>query len=108
MSSSEKSPVACLAVQHGSGGSFGGDGMMNPRRFTTVAASFCGSLVLAGVIVGWLAGFGSASTENTGAVPIENRAASLAATARLADEPQAIAIGNPVIASADVATAVES
>jgi hypothetical protein len=80
---------------------------MNPRRFTTVAPAFCGTVVLAGWIVAWLAGFGSASTENT-AVPIENRAASLAANAMLADEPQAIAMGNPLIASADVATAVES
>jgi hypothetical protein len=82
--------------------------MMNPRRFTTVAPAFCGTVVLAGWIVAWLAGFGSASTENTRAVPIENRAASLAANAELADKPQAIPMGNPVIASADVATAVES
>ena len=88
---------------------------MNPRRFTTVAAAFCGSLVLAGVIVGWLAGFGSAGTENTGAVPIENGAASLAANARLADEPQAIAMANAAVANAasaaaagaEVATAAE-
>ena len=76
---------------------------MNPRRFTTVAPAFCGSLVLAGVIVGWLAGFGSAGTENTGAVPIENRAASLAANAKHADEPQAIAMGNAAVADAAVA-----
>jgi hypothetical protein len=100
-------PVACLAVQHGSGGAFGGDGIMNSRRFTTVAPAFCGSLVLAGVIVAWLAGFGSAGTENTGAVPIENRAASLAANAKHADEPQAIAMGNAAVASAEVATAAE-
>jgi Transglycosylase SLT domain len=105
-------PVACLAVQHGSGGAFGGDGIMNPRRFTTVAPAFCGSLVLAGVIVGWLAGFGSVGTENTGAVPIENGAASLAANARLADEPQAIAKANAAVADAaaagaEVATAAE-
>ena len=81
---------------------------MNPRRFATVAPAFCGTVVLAGWIVAWLAGFGSAGIENTRAVPIENRAASLAANAKLADEPQAIAMGNPVIASADVATAVES
>ena len=81
---------------------------MNPRRFTTVAPAFCGTVVLAGWIVAWLAGFGSASTENTRAVPIENRAASLAANAELADKPQAIPMGNPVIASADVAAAVES
>ena len=76
---------------------------MNPRRFTTVAPAFCGSLVLAGVIAGWLAGFGSAGTEDTGAVPIENGAASLAANARLADEPQAIAMANA--ADADAADA---
>src|SRR5258708_6872407 len=98
-------PVACLAVQHGSGGAFGGDGIMNPRRFTTVAPAFCGSLVLAGVIVGWLAGFGSAGTENTGAVPIEKGAASLAANARLADEPQAIAMANAAVANAAAADA---
>ncbi len=79
---------------------------MNPRRFTTVAPAFCGSLVLAGVIVGWLAGFGSAGTENTGAVPIENGAASLAANARLADEPQAIAMANAAVANAAVANSV--
>src|SRR6266576_3650376 len=99
------SPFACLVVQHGSGGAFGGDGIMNPRRFTTVAPAFCGSLVLAGVIVGWLAGFGSAGTENTGAVPIENGAASLAANARLADEPQAIAMANAAVANAAAADA---
>src|SRR6202166_789763 len=78
---------------------------MNPRRFTTVAPTFCGTVVLAGWIVGWLAGFGSAGTENTRAVPIEDRAASLAANARLADEPQAIAMGNAVVASTVVANA---
>src|ERR1700730_18865018 len=76
---------------------------MNPRRFTTVAPAFCGSLVLAGVIVAGLAGFVSAGTENTGAVPIENGAAALAANARLADEPQAIAMANAAVANADVA-----
>jgi hypothetical protein len=108
---------ACLAFLHGSGGAYGGDGIMNPRRFTIVAPTFCGTVVLAGWIVGWLAGFGSAGTENARAVPIEDRAASLAATARLADEPQAIAMGNAVVAntvvanaavaSAEVATAAE-
>jgi len=90
---------------------------MDPRRFTTVAPAFCGSLVLAGVIVGWLAGFGSAGTENTRAVPIEDSAASLAANARLADKPQAVPMDNAVVAntvvanaavaSAEVATAAE-
>src|SRR6202011_4161259 len=38
--------------------------------------------------------------------PIEDRAASLAATARLADEPQAIAMGNAVVANTVVADTV--
>jgi hypothetical protein len=97
---------ACLAFLHGSGGAYGGDGIMNPRRFTIVAPTFCGTVVLAGWIVGWLAGFGSAGTENARAVPIEDRAASLAATARLADEPQAIAMGNAVVANTVVADTV--
>jgi len=78
---------------------------MDPRRFTTVAPAFCGSLVLAGVIVGWLAGFGSAGTENTRAVPIEDSAASLAANARLADKPQAVPMDNAVVANTVVANA---
>src|SRR5258705_7033040 len=78
---------------------------MNPRRFTTVAPAFCGTVVLAGGIVAWLAGFGSAGIKNTGAVPIEDRAASLAANAKLADEPQAIPMGNAAVASAAVASA---
>ena len=78
---------------------------MDPRRFTTVAPAFCGSLGLAGVIVGWLAGFGSAGTENTRAVPIEDSAASLAANARLADKPQAVPMDNAVVANTVVANA---
>jgi soluble lytic murein transglycosylase-like protein len=78
---------------------------MNPRRFAIVAPTFCGTVVLAGWIVGWLAGFGSAGTENTRAVPIEDRAASFAANARLADEPQAIAMDNAVVANTVVANA---
>src|SRR3981081_3029909 len=80
------SAVACLAVQHGSGGAFGGYGIMNPRRFPTVAAPLCGTVVLAGWVVASIAGFGSAGFENAGAVPIEDRRApSLTADAELAD-----------------------
>ena len=61
---------ACLAFLHGSGGAYGGDGIMNTRRFAMVAAALCGTVVLAGWVV----------AENTHAVPIEDRAASLAAT----------------------------
>src|SRR6476660_3119307 len=92
-------PVACLAVQHGSGGAFGGDGIMNPRRFATVAAASCGTLVLAGWVVAWPIGFGSAGIENAGAVPIEDRrAASLAADAGFANAVQATAMGNAAVA----------
>jgi len=81
---------------------------MNPRQSATVAPALCGTVVLAGWIVAWLAGFGSAGIENTGAVPIEDRAASLTANAELAGPPQATAMGNAAVANSDVATAAES
>jgi hypothetical protein len=83
---------------------------MNPRRFATMAASFCGTVVLASWVIAWLAGFGSAGIENTGAVPIEDRRASaLAADAELADAPQTTIMGNAaVVANADVAMAAVS
>ena len=81
---------------------------MNPRRFATVAAAFCGTAVLAGWVVAPLAGFGSTGI-NTGAAPIEHRRAPpLTADAELADGPQAPAMGNAAVANADVATAAES
>ena len=55
---------------------------MNPRRFATVAAAFCGSVGLAGWVVASLAGVGYA--------------------------PQATAMGNAAVANADVVTAAES
>lgn len=78
---------------------------MKPLRFAIVTLTFCGTVVLAGGIVGWLAGFISAGTENARAGPIEDRAASLAATARLADGPQAFAMADTVVANATVASA---
>jgi hypothetical protein len=82
---------------------------MNPRRFAIVAAVLCGTVVPAGSVVAWLAGFGSVSIENTGAVPIEDRRApSLTADAELADAPRATAMNNAAVANADEATAGES
>jgi hypothetical protein len=78
---------------------------MNPRRFATVAPALCGAVGLAAWIVAWLAGYGSVGI-NAGAVPIDDRAASLAANARPADEPQAIAMGNAVVATTVVAKTV--
>src|SRR3954453_16312133 len=98
-----------LGCAAGSGGAFGGYGIMNPRRFATVAAALCGTVVLAGWVVVWLADFGSAGVENTDAVPIEDRRAlSLAAHAELADAPQATEMDNATVANVDVATAAES
>jgi hypothetical protein len=73
-----------------------------------VAPALCGTVVLAGWIVTWLAGFGSAGIENTGAVPVEDRAASLTANAELAGPPQATTMSNTAVAITDVATAAES
>jgi hypothetical protein len=82
---------------------------MNPRRFATVAAALCRTVVLAGWVVAWPASVGSAGIENTAAAPIEDRRApSLTADAELADAPQATAMGNAAIANADLATATES
>jgi hypothetical protein len=83
--------------------------IMNPRRFATVAAALCGTVVLAGWVVAWLAGFGSAGIENAGAVPIEERRApSLTADAELADAPQATTMGGAAVGKAVVAAAAES
>ena len=81
---------------------------MNPRRFAQVTMALCGTVGLAGWVVASLAGFGSAGIENAGAVPIEDRRApSLTADAELVDAPQATALGNVAVASADVATVAE-
>src|SRR5260370_6104561 len=88
-------------------GAFGGDGIMNPRRFATVATASCGTVVLAGWVVASLAGFGSAGIEITAAVPIEDRRApSLTADTELAVAPQATAMGNAAVAVAVANTAV--
>ena len=81
---------------------------MNPRRFAIVATALCGTVVLAGWVVAWPVGFGSAGIENAGAVPIEDsRTPFLAADAELADAPQATAMGNAAVANANVVTAAE-
>ena len=82
---------------------------MNPRRFATVAVVLCPTVVLAGWVVAWLGGFGSAGIENTGPAPIvDRRASSLTADAEHANAPQATAIGNAAVGNADVARAAAS
>ena len=79
---------------------------MNPRRFATAAAVLC-QTVIAGWVVAWLAGFGSAGIENTGAAAmVERRAASLTADAELADAAKATVKGNAAVGIAGVAAAV--
>jgi hypothetical protein len=81
---------------------------MNPRRFATVAAASCGTVVLASWVVASLAGFGLAGIEHTAAVPIEDRPVPyLAASAEPAVAPQATAMGNAAVAGAEVPTAAE-
>jgi len=81
---------------------------MNPRRFAKVGAALCGTVVLASWVVARTAGLGSASIENAGAVPIEDRRArALTANAERADAPQAIAVSNTAVANADAATVAE-
>jgi hypothetical protein len=99
------SPVACMAVQSGSGEPLEA-GIMNQRRFAPVAAVSCQTVVLAGWVVAWLAGFGSAGIENTGSAPIvDHPALSLTADAEVADAPQTIAMGDAAVDNADVAAA---
>jgi len=80
--------------------------IVNPRRIAVVAAWLCPTVVLAGWVAAWLAGFGSAGTENTDAVPIGNRRAPfLTADAELANVPQANALDN---AAAGIAVVVRA
>jgi hypothetical protein len=86
---------------------------MNARRFPTIGAALCGTVVLAIWLLASFAVLSSAGIQSTGAGPVEDRRApSLAADAELADAPQAAAISNTVDANAvdanaDVATAAE-
>jgi hypothetical protein len=81
---------------------------MNRRRFATVAAASCGTVVLAGWIVASLAGFGSAAIENTGAAPIVEPGPLSLAAAAPADARQATAQGYAAVDTANLAKATES
>jgi hypothetical protein len=96
-------PRRTLAPQHDSGG---GDGIMNSWRLAQVTTALCGTVGLAGWVVASLAGFGSADIENAGAVPIEDRRP-LSLTGKVVDAPQATALGDITVASADAAMVAE-
>ncbi|MHC2252036.1 hypothetical protein ACVILK_001728 [Bradyrhizobium embrapense] len=95
--------VACWAVQRGSDRAFGGYGMMDPRRIAT--PELCGTVVLAGWLVAWLAG--SAGIGNSGAVSIEGLVPSLAANAEPADARQTTAVDSAAKVTAETAMPVE-
>jgi hypothetical protein len=91
--------------------------MMNPRRRAQVALALCGTVGLAGWVVALLAGPGSTRIEHAGAAvaiaavpvaagPIEDRR-SASLIAEVVDVPQATALGNIDVASADTATVAE-
>ena len=81
---------------------------MDLRRLATVATGLCATVGLAGLVVAWMAGLGSAGIEHTGAAPVvDRRAPSLTADAELEDQAQATATGNAALANADAATAAE-
>jgi hypothetical protein len=78
--------------------------MMNPRRFPTVGAALCGTVVLASWVAGSLIVLSSASFENAGALPFEDRST----PARSADAPQATAVSITAVANVDAATVATS
>ena len=79
---------------------------MNPRRFATVGAALCGTVVLAAWVVAWPSHFGSAGIENAGAMPIEDRRApSPIADAQLTAAPPAPEMGNAAVANAAIVNA---
>ena len=82
--------------------------MMSARRFPTMGAALCGTVVLTTWVVGSLVVLGSASFENAGAVPAaDQRAPTLTTGAEVADARVAIATSNAVVANAEAATATE-
>jgi hypothetical protein len=80
--------------------------IMNPRRFAAIAATL--TVALAGWIVVWLAGFGSAGVDNSGAAPIMDRPTSLAADTERADPQRATAMRNAAVDGALVGAPAEA
>lgn len=79
---------------------------MNPRRLATAPAL---TVVLAGCVIVWVAGFGSAGIEDSATPIVERAPPSLAADAEVAAPPQTTILANAVVDSADTgapATAV--
>ncbi len=79
---------------------------MNPRRFATVTAACCRSVVLASCIVAWPFVPGLAGTANAGEMPVVVGGAS-SLTAAGTPEPQAAATGDVAVGAPDAATTAE-
>lgn len=77
--------------------------MMDPRRIAT--PELCGTVVLAGWLVAWLAG--SAGIGNSGAVSIEGLVPSLAANSEPADARQTTVVDSAAKVTAEAAMPVE-
>ena len=80
--------------------------MIPPRRFATMAAALCGTVVVAGWVVIGVAGFGLPGSKNTDAAPIEDhRAPPLSVDAKPVDALQATAMAKAGVSNADAVTA---
>jgi soluble lytic murein transglycosylase-like protein len=71
---------------------------MNPRRLAMVPAL---TVVLAGCVIVWVIGFGSAGIEDTAASIVEHAPPSLPADAEVADSRQPTVLANAAVDSAD-------
>src|SRR5450432_3643661 len=81
-------------------------GMMNPRRLSAVPAPLLRSVILATGVVGLLAAFGPAATQNTGAAPSKDiSVSSLSTELELAGAPQPSPMLNDDLGQTDVAMA---
>ena len=82
---------------------------MNSRRFTTAMVTLCPAAFLAGWGVAWLADFGLADVENTGAQPmIDRRIPSVALDAARTDTSQTTIVSKTVGASVQSKSTVEA
>jgi hypothetical protein len=80
--------------------------MIPPRRFATMAAALCGTVVVAGWVVIGVAGFGLPGSKNTAAALIEDhRAPPLSVDAKPVDALQATAMAKAGVSNADAVTA---
>jgi hypothetical protein len=82
---------------------------MTPRRFVTLAAALCGTVVLAGWVIAAVVGLGIQGIKNTDGGPTEDRRAPpLSVVAEPVDAPKATAMGKVGISNVDPGTGAAS